>query len=59
MELKVGTWAVKCKFANGFSIIALFPNTVGYGKGKSIISEVQCEDFGTVIDKDLRRNGGK
>jgi hypothetical protein len=58
-SLPVGTYCAVVTTALGTRVLGLFPNYIGYGKGKSILSKSQSEAHGVLIYDKARKYGGQ
>ena len=58
-SLPIGTYCAVVTSARGKRLLGVFPNFVGYGKGKSILSKNQSLAFGLQIFDSPRKYGGK
>jgi len=58
-SLPLGTYCAKLCTSKGRDILGVFPNYVGYGRGKSILCRPQAVAHGLDVDETARRHGGK
>jgi len=58
-SLRIGTYGGVLTSSSGVKVLGVFPNFIGYGRGKSILSSNQCAAFGHEVDDRPRRYGGQ
>jgi hypothetical protein len=57
--LPIGDYCAVAHASNGERILLVVPNTIGFGKGKSILCPAQMEAFGVDCCEKARKRGGK